>query len=105
MLTVKGSTVPAGDRRATAIVIKTDRKGTVGRASSTPKRLRHFLDGELMADDIPFYATQKPDNKAIKDMLDRAFGKPVDHVDLSVDVREEQPPKVALTIAAQTKGE
>ncbi len=33
-------------------------------------------------------------------MLDRAFGKPVDHVDLSVDVREKQPPKDRLDYQA-----
>ncbi len=39
-------------------------------------------------------------------MLDRAFGKPVDHVDLDVNVREKQPPKIVSTIKPRkTKGE
>ena len=91
-------------------VIKTDRKGNRLPAEQVtdPETIAAFLDGELdsVDDEYYFIATQKPDNKAIKDMLDRAFGKPVDHVDLDVSVREKQPPKIVSTIKPRkTKGE
>lgn len=91
-------------------VIKTDRKGNRLPAEQVtdPETIAAFLDGELdgVDDEYYFIATQKPDNKAIKDMLDRAFGKPVDHVDLDVNVREKQPPKIVSTIKPrETKGE
>ena len=91
-------------------VIKTDRKGNRLPAEQVtdPETIAAFLDGELdgVDDEYYFIATQKPDNKAIKDMLDRAFGKPVDHVDLDVNVREKQPPKIVSTIKPRkTKGE
>ncbi len=91
-------------------VIKTDRKGNRLPAEQVtdPETIAAFLDGELdgVDDEYYFIATQKPDNKAIKDMLDRAFGKPVDHVDLDVSVREKQPPKIVSAIKPRkTKGE
>ena len=81
-------------------VIKTDRKGNRLPAEQVtdPETIAAFLDGELdgVDDEYYFIATQKPDNKAIKDMLDRAFGKPVDHVDLDVSVRRETAAKDCL---------
>ncbi len=74
--------------------------------STDPETIATFLDSELDGvDDVYFIATQKPDNKAVKDMLDRAFGKlSVDHVDLSVDARAAAKDRPDYQ-AAQTKAE
>lgn len=83
-------------------VIKTDRKGNRLPAEqiTDSETITAYLDGELegLDDEYYFIATQKPDNKAIKDMLDRAFGKPTEKVDLTSGGRRIEQPKIISII-------
>ncbi len=79
-------------------VIRSTARAIVCRQSKSldPKRLRLFLDGEGAGwrnDEYYFYRHAEARQQGY-DMLDVAFGMPVDHVDPSVDVREKQPPKI-----------
>lgn len=90
-------------------VIRTDSKGKRMPAEqiTDPEIIAAFLDGNLddSEDEYYFIATQKPDNKAIKDMLDRAFGRPTEKIDMEVGVREKRPPKIVSVIKPRnTKG-
>ncbi len=72
----------------------------------TQETIATFLDGELDSVDDEYYLSHtEANNKAIKDRSTEHLAKPVDHVDLSVDVREKQPPKIISTIKPRkTKG-
>jgi hypothetical protein len=64
---------------------KEDKKGKITRTHTlvtNPEQIKKILDesngngGGKVGDDFFIITTQKPDNMAITDMLDRAFGKP-----------------------------
>ena len=50
-----------------------------------PEEIAAYLDGEYDGDDESYYyiTTEKPENPAIKDMLDRAFGRAKESVDVT----------------------
>lgn len=88
-------------------VIKTDHKGNRLPAEqiTDPETITAYLDGEFegLDDEYYFIATQKPDNKAIKDMLDRAFGKPTEKIDLTSGGRRIEQPKIISVIKPRGK--
>lgn len=40
-----------------------------------PKKIKAYMDGEMDEDSYFYVTAEKPDNKAIEDLLDRAFGR------------------------------
>ncbi len=54
---------------------------------------------------VLFLSPRRSQTTRLWDVLDRAFGKPVDHVDLSVDVREAAAKDRLDYQAAQNEGE
>jgi hypothetical protein len=48
-----------------------------------PEEIRQYLDGELDEDKYYFITTDRPDNKAIANLLDRGSGEPKESVELS----------------------
>lgn len=87
-------------------MIETDSKGNKRPAQqiTDTKTIKQYLDGELNgegSDEYYFIAAQKPDNKAITDMLNRSFGKPQDHIDITSKGEKIVSPKIRSTIKAR----
>jgi len=47
-----------------------------------PEEIQAYLDDEIEEEDYYYITTDKPDNNAIRDMLDRTFGKPQQSVEM-----------------------
>jgi uncharacterized protein YggU (UPF0235/DUF167 family) len=48
-----------------------------------PEEIKRYLDGDAEPDKYYFITTDRPDDKALANLLDRAFGKPKESVELS----------------------
>lgn len=48
-----------------------------------PERIRQFLDNPESDDGYMYITTDKPDGKAISDIFDRAFGRPLQGVEMT----------------------
>jgi hypothetical protein len=66
-----------------------------------PSEIKDYIDGVLDQGDSYYYiTTERPDNKALDSMLNRAFGKPDEHLDVtSLGKRIAEPPKIISPIA------
>lgn len=68
------------------------------------KEIKQFIDelgaqdGEMNGSSYYFIAAQKPDNKAIKDMLDRSFGKAKENIDITSGDKPIQQPVIISAI-------
>lgn len=70
-----------------------------------PEIIARYLDGEFenSEDEFYFISTEKPDNKAIDSMLDRAFGKARQSVDITSDDEPVQFIPISENILADFK--
>ena len=59
----------------TTVKGKKDRKHVL---VTDENEIRRYLDGEVEADDYHYITTERPNNLAIADMLNRAFGRPTE---------------------------
>jgi hypothetical protein len=68
--------------------IKSKGGGTSERAElvTNPDEIQAYLNGELDPDYYYYITTKEPSNLAIADMLNRALGKPVEAVQMDVNV-------------------
>jgi hypothetical protein len=65
-----------------------------------PKMIKDYIDGKLDDPDSYYYiTTERPDNRALDSMLNRAFGKPEEKIDITSDGKRIQQPAVISTIA------
>jgi len=65
-----------------------------------PDEIKKYIDGTLEGDEFYYITTERPDNRALDSMLNRAFGKPDEHIDLtSLGKRIVEPPKIISPIA------
>jgi hypothetical protein len=79
----KGNNLPA--------VIETD-----------PEVIRDYIDGNLEDSDSFYYiTTERPDNKALDSMLNRAFGKPEEKLDITSDGKRIEQPAIISPITAR----
>lgn len=62
--------------RGCQLLYRAPKKGGKHVLVTSPETIRQFLDGELQTEDYVYLATERPNNFAISDMLDRSFGKP-----------------------------
>jgi hypothetical protein len=69
---------------------------------TSPAEIKDYIDETLDSDSYYYITTERPDNKALDSMLNRAFGKPDEHIDLtSLCKRIAEPPKIISPIAAR----
>jgi hypothetical protein len=67
-----------------------------------PKEIKKYIDDDLDSDSYYYITTERPDNRALDSMLNRAFGKPEEHIDLtSLGERLVEAPKIRSTIKAR----
>jgi hypothetical protein len=65
-----------------------------------PEVIKNYIDGKLEnADSYYYITTERPDNRALDSMLNRAFGKPEEKIDITSDGKRIQQPAVISTIA------
>ena len=65
-----------------------------------PNVIKDYIDGKLDdADSYYYITTERPDNRALDSMLNRAFGKPEEKIDITTDGKRIQQPAVISTIA------
>jgi hypothetical protein len=65
-----------------------------------PYVIKDYIDGKLDdADSYYYITTERPDNRALDSMLNRAFGKPEEKIDITSDGKRIQQPAVISTIA------
>ena len=65
-----------------------------------PHVIKDYIDGKLKDADTYWYiTTERPDNRALDSMLNRAFGKPEEKIDITSDGKRIQQPAVISTIA------
>ena len=65
-----------------------------------PKVIKDYIDGKLEdANSYYYITTERPDNRALDSMLNRAFGKPEEKIDITSDGKRIQQPAVISTIA------
>jgi hypothetical protein len=71
-------------------VVHTDAEGKRGKAQlvTDPEIIKLHIDGELKDAENEYYfiTTEKPDSKAIEDLLNRGFGKPEQAITGNLDV-------------------
>lgn len=62
-------------------------------------------EGTIDGDDATYYfiTTKVPDNRALKDMFDRAFGKPEEKLDLTTDGKPLEPVALDAAIIARMR--
>lgn len=67
--------------------IKTEGKKRSSEKITSPDTIKKYLDGDLEGNKGEYYyiSTEKPDNKAIDSLLDRAFGKSEQYVKVGPD--------------------
>jgi hypothetical protein len=67
-----------------------------------PGEIKSYIDGAGDEDSYYYITTERPDNRALDSMLNRAFGKPEEHIDLtSLGERLVEAPKIRSTIKAR----
>jgi len=64
-----------------------------------PNEIKDYIDGVVDEDSFYYITTERPDNKALDSMLNRAFGKPEEKIDITSDGKRIQQPAVISTIA------
>lgn len=79
--------------------IKTRGKKRTTEKITSPSVIKDYLDGKLIDAEGEYYyiSTEKPDNKAIDSLLDRAFGRATQNVEGSLML--ENPPIVNVTFS------
>lgn len=79
--------------------IKTKGKKRITEKVTSPAIIKQYLDGSLedSKDEYYYISTEKPDNKAIDSLLDRAFGRATQNVEGSLTL--ENPPTVNVTFS------
>jgi hypothetical protein len=82
--------------------VDTDDKGHDKPAviETDPEVIKDYIDGNIDDRDSYWYiTTERPDNRALDSMLNRAFGKPEEKIDITSDGKRIQQPAVISTIA------
>lgn len=66
-----------------------------------PEEIKAYIDGDTDTNLYYFIAAQKPDNKAITSMLDRAWGRPKESMDITSGDKPIQQPIIVSNINAR----
>lgn len=65
---------------------------------TNPEIIADYIDGALDEEDLEYYfiTTERPDNKALDSLLDRAFGKAVSNIDVTSKGKQLEGIKVEI---------